>query len=376
MMDAGKKEGLEEKFISRALHDFIYRKPTRLLPTAKLDWNRVDAVIFHYNLIPIFHSLFNGPPIDAERIQRWHRVRINSLRKNILVLKTAADLFSIFEQNGIAAVALRGLNLAHFFYPDPDLRPMRDVDILVDPRDRHKLKDVLESRGYAADRVLRSQWVYTINQIIFEFHWSFLTTKRYRTAIDSAWLINSRIPKKTDEGLIFCLPREQELISVVAHAFIHHELDRLMPLIDLGLLMADPNLDWDFIVAWCRKRRLTNLFLFTLSFVNRLLMLNREEYLQRFNRSLPAGILNTFEAYAAVIWGRYTFRFRLSRMKTLFYVAENPFTKLRQFLRLIHPQEFLRFHRLLTRGKLLRRGGMELGLGNHATDKFRNISSL
>jgi hypothetical protein len=376
MVDAGKKEGLEEQFLSRALHDFIYQKPTHLSQPTKLDWNRIDALIFHYNLMPIFHFLYKAPPIDPERIQRWHRVRINFLRRNILVLKTAADLFSTFEQNGIATVGLRGLNLAHFFYPDPGLRPMRDVDILFNPRDRHKLKNVLESRGYAADRVLRSQLVYTINQIIFEFHWSFLTAKRYRAAVDSAWLINSRIPKKTSEGLVFCLPREQELISVVAHGFIHHELDSIISLIDLGLLMTDPNLDWDFIVAWCRERRLTNLFVFVLSFANRLLMLNREEYLLRFNRPLPADITDTFEAYAAAIWGRYTFRSRLLRIKTLFYVAEHPFTKLRQFLRLIHPQEFLRFHRLLTRGKLLRRGGMELGLGNHATDKFRNISSL
>ncbi|MHC4790063.1 MAG: nucleotidyltransferase family protein [Planctomycetota bacterium] len=376
MMDAGKKEGLEEKFISRALHDFIYQNSTRLPQPAKLDWNRMDALIFHYNLMPIFHFLYKSLPFDPERIQRWHRVRINFLRKNILVLKTAADLFSIFEQNGIAAVALRGLNLAHFYYPDPGLRPMRDVDILINPQDRHKLKSVLESRGYLANRVLRSQLVYTINQIIFEFHWSFLTARRYRTAIDSASLISSRIPKKTSEGLIFCLPREQELISVVAHAFIHHELDSLMPLIDLGLLMAEPNLDWDYIIAWCHKRRLTNLFLFTLSFANRLLMLNREEYLLRFNRSLPADIMDTFGAYAAAIWGRYTFRSRLLRMKTLFYVAERPFTKLRQFLRLIHPQEFRTFHRLLIKGKLLRRGGMELGLGNHATGKFQNISNL
>jgi hypothetical protein len=376
MADAGKKEGLEEKFLCQALHNFIYQESNlRHLPDG-LDWNRMDALIFHYNLRPIFHFLYKAPPIDPERIQRWHGDRINFLRKNILVLKTAADLFSTFEQNGIAAVALRGLNLAHFYYPDPGLRPMRDVDILVNPRDRHKLMDVLESRGYLADRVLRSQLLYTINQIIFEFHWSFLTAKRYRTAIDSASLINSRIPKKTGEGLIFCLPREQELISVVAHAFIHHELDRLIPLIDIGLLMADPNLDWDFIVAWCRKRRLTNLFLFTLSFANRLLMLNRGKYLLRFKRSLPADIMDTFEAYAAAIWGRYTFRSRLLRIKTLFYVAEHPFTKLRQFLRLIHPQEFRTFHRLLTKGKLLRQGGIELGLGNHAAGKYRNISSL
>jgi hypothetical protein len=375
-MDSGKKEGLEEQFIRRSLHNFIYQKPMFLPQPATLDWNRLDALIFHYNLMPIFHFMYKSPPIDPERIQRWHRDRIYFLRKNILVLKNAADLFSIFEQNGIAAVALRGLNLAHFFYPDPGLRPMRDVDILINPQDRHKLKNVLDSRGYSVERVLRSQLVYTINEMIFEFHWSFLTVKRYRTAIDSASLINSRIPKKTSEGLIFCLPREQELISVVTHAFIHHELDSLMPLIDLGLLMADPNLDWDFIVAWCRKRRLSNLFLFTLCFANRLLMLNREDLLLKFNRLLPDNITDTFEAYAAAIWGRYTLRSRLLRIKTLFYAAEHPFTKLRQFLRLIHPQEFRTFQRLLTKDKLLRRGGMELGPGNHATAKFRNISNL
>jgi hypothetical protein len=375
-MDAGANEHLAEDFISRTLHDFIYEQPMALPQSTALNWNRVDALIFHYNIMPIFHYMYHSLPVDPGRIQRWHHDRINFLRKNIIGLKTAADLFSIFEHHGIAAVALRGINLAHFFYPDPGLRPMRDVDILINPQDRRKLKNVLQSQGYSMDRVLRSQFIYTINGIIFEIHWSFLTAKRYRTTMDSASLINSRVPKETSEGLIFCLPREQELISVVAHAFIHHELDSLMPLIDLGLLMADPVLDWDFIVAWCRKRRLTNLVFFTLSFANRLLRLNREDALRRFNRSLPADITDTFEAYAAAIWGHYTFRSRFLRIKTLFYVAEHPITKFRQFLRLIHPQEIRTFQRLLTKGKLLRRGGMELGSGNHATAKFRNISNL
>jgi hypothetical protein len=253
---------------------------------------------------------------------------------------------------------------------------MRDVDILIYPRDRGKLKNVLDSRGYAVDRRLRSQFVYTIDKIIFEIHWSFLTAKRYRTAIDAASLIDSRVARKTNEGLIFCLPKEHELISVVAHAFVHHELDSLMPLIDLGLLMTDPDLDWDFIVDWCRERRLTNLFLFTLAFANRLLRLNQEKILLGFNRKLPDDIADTFEAYTAAIWGRYTLRSRFLRLKTLFYVAEPPFTKFRQLLRLIHPQEFRTFRRLLTKGQLLRRGGMELGVGNHASAKFRNISKL
>ena len=375
-MEIDKIKNGAENLLRGALHDFVYQKPRILKKPPNLDWRRLDALIFHYNLMPVFHYLYSASPIDPERIQRWYRVRLNVLQKNMRILKTTADLFSLFEQHNIPAVALRGLHLAHFLYPDPGLRPMRDVDILLNPRDRFKLQELLATCGYSADRLLRSQLVYTIDQTVFEFHWSFLTIKRYRSAIDTDWMIQSRIVQKTDQGLIYCLPNEQELIGVAAHAFIHHDLDGLMPLIDLGLLMADPDLDWNLIVAWCCEKRLTNLLFFVLSFANHFLKLNREAQLNTFNRSLPVDIADAFKAYAAAIWGRHSLRSRFLTIKTLFYVAEHPFTKIRQALRLIQPQEFRRFYRLLTRGQLLRRGGMQLNAGYHASDTFRSISNL
>ncbi len=376
MTDVQKKVGLEENFLCRVLHNFIFQKPAAPPPTGNLDWYRIDELIFHYNLMPIFDFTVEKSDIKPERVQRWHQSRIVFLQKNLQILKTSADLFSILEENGIAAVALRGLNLAHFFYPDPGLRPMRDVDVLINPHDCEKLQTVLGSLGYLATRILRSQLVYVIKGIIFEIHWSFLTTKRYRSSIDSASLIRSRKRRETPDGPIFCLPIEQELMSIVAHAFIHHELDRLIPLVDLGLLMTYPGLNWDFIVKWCRKKRLTKLFLFTLSFANWLLVLNQDTQLLRFKQTLPSTIINTFEAYADGIWGSYTFRSRLLRMKTLLYVAEHPFTKFRQFLRMMGLKNFGMYLRLLIKGKLSRRGGMEPGFGDYGNGDTRIISKL
>jgi len=376
MAEVEKKEGLAEKFLCRVLHNFIFQKPTLPPPTGNLDWNRIDELIFHYNLMPIFDFTVETSALTPERIKRWHPSRIVVLHKNVQILKISADLFSILEKNNIAAVALRGLNLAHFFYPDPGLRPMRDVDILINPHDCNKLQTVLRSLKYLPTRILRSQLVYVIKGIIFEIHGSFLTTKRYRSTIDSASLIRSRIRRQTPQGPIFCLPQEQELISVVAHAFIHHELDRLLPLVDIGLLMTNPGLNWDFIIKWCRQNRLTKLFLFTLSFANYLLMLNRETQLLNFKHVLPSSIIHTFEAYADRIWGSYTARSRLLRMKTMLYVAEHPFTKFRQFLRMLGLRNFRMYARLLIKGKLSRRGGMDPGFGDYGNGESGIISKL
>jgi hypothetical protein len=50
--------------------------------------------------------------------------------------------------SGIPALALKGIVLAHAAYPDPSLRPMCDLDLLVPPDKREDALQVLRTLGY------------------------------------------------------------------------------------------------------------------------------------------------------------------------------------------------------------------------------------
>ncbi len=280
------------------------------------------------------------------------------LSANLHNLKTAVFLFSILDAHKIDAVGMRGINLANFIYADPSLRPMHDIDILIRPEDRERLHDALAERGHKPTEYLRSQLVYVIDDVIFEIHWFSLTAKRYRDCLDSDFLVSSRQAKQTPEGTIYCLPLEQELISVVTHAFIHHNLDTLLRITDIGILMVQPQMDWQFIVDWTKKVKLSNLFCFTLSFVNQFFHLGKERELDLFGDILPTDVKNVYRAYEAYLWGRERPGGRLLMHRNQFYVAERFETKMRQFLLLLGSIKLKPFYHILVNKKNYRVGNV------------------
>jgi hypothetical protein len=59
---------------------------------------------------------------------------------------------------GIPVVYLKGFAFAHTLYPDPDIRTIGDIDILVRDRDLGRLLDFLTGRGFEFDTLPTPLW--------------------------------------------------------------------------------------------------------------------------------------------------------------------------------------------------------------------------
>lgn len=106
---------------------------------------------------------------------------------------------------------------------------------------------------------------------------------------------------------------------------------------------------------------MTNIFLFTLTFVNFFFNLHLERRLEVFGQSLPQGTSKTFEAYMVKLFDRDTIFHYLRRKRNLFFVAEQPIVKLKQALRLIAPDEVSDLLQLIAKGDVSRIGRCENG---------------
>ena len=348
------KSSSAETYVLQQLGSYIRGEATRNQPPDDVDWQRLETIVFYHNVAAIFSNLIS----DDDHVRQWFPHKMKILSANLHNLKTAVFLFSILDEHKIDAVGMRGINLANFIYADPSLRPMHDIDILIRPEDRDRLHDALEEQGHKPTACLRSQLVYEINGVIFEIHWFSLTAKRYRDCLDSDFLVSSRQAKQTPEGTVFCLPLEQELISVVTHAFIHHNLDTLLRITDIGILMAQPQMDWQFIVDWTKTVKLTNLFCFTLSFVNQFFHLGKERELDLFGDILPTDVKNIHRAYEEYLWGRESLGGMLSMHRNQFFVAQRFETKMRQFLLLLGSTKLESFYQMLVNKKNYRLGNV------------------
>jgi Uncharacterised nucleotidyltransferase len=326
---------LQSPFIRRVLGSFIKGDPDQIQIPAEMDWDQLNRWITAHNLGPFFHHALRRDTLPGNLQQQWQQIGMTILLDNLRALKTATSLFSILESAGIRAAAMRGLSLVNRIYPESGIRGMRDVDILISPRDREPLLKAMRAENYEPDQFLRSQYVYKIKGVTFEIHWSLLTAKRYRETIDSHVMLDSRMALDTPDGRIFCLSNHHELMGLITHAFVHHELTIMKQLVDIGLFAMHQTIDWDHIYHWCSGARLTNMFGLTLGLVERLFYLDQELDTGPFKGCVPGMNPKGFDAYIEPFFGKTGLGRYLRLKKNLFFVAEDPLTKLNQFFRLI-----------------------------------------
>ncbi len=72
---------------------------------------------------------------------RWHE--LNTLRQQAAIVRLATTLGTL----GFSAIALKGVGLAYRCYPDPVLRPMRDIDVLLPAEQAEPAQAALVASG-------------------------------------------------------------------------------------------------------------------------------------------------------------------------------------------------------------------------------------
>ena len=313
-----------------------------------LDWSYAAQWVAANGMDGIFSDVVPASIASKGLGERWKKVSTAILVRNVRSLITAIDLFSILEKAGIPAVAMRGLTLAHGVYGNPGMRPMEDIDVLVSPSRRSDLLAVLKKNGHEPEKLLRSQDVFQINGFCFEVHYYLLTAKRYRRRIDTDAFILSRRPVETNDGLFYGLSDENELIGLVTHAFIHHDLAVPKQLVDIALYMRKDNLDWEFVYRWCRTMKMIRMFSLTLQLVKHLFRLEVPGFDRTFGQHLTRRVVNGVDTYLYSFFGMRNFRSYLGHKRNMVYVAEGPILKLNQlacFLSVTEGQMLLSYWR-------------------------------
>jgi hypothetical protein len=88
-------------------------------------------------------------PVDV-----WREIKGLYLRHrhaNQLRAEALKEILQAFEAASIQSLALKGIALAHLVYPEPGMRPMRDIDLLVPEPEIEKAAQTLIQLGYRSD---------------------------------------------------------------------------------------------------------------------------------------------------------------------------------------------------------------------------------
>ncbi len=251
--------------IRQALQHLITNKAEAITETASetlsLDWDRFIDYAVEGGVAPMVYVrlLEDQGHIPAEVIRRLHDFYILAAAENMEYLSCAREIFEICRDKDIEIIALRGINFANTLYPDPALRPLSDIDLLVRPEQSDQLTAGLTSLGYWNIPGHLHQW--TNAKVIVDVHTDLVGGDRIaarRRAVDinmdAVWA--SSTLSATVDGQLRKLAWEDEVLTCGLHA-IKHSCDRILWFVDMALMIEDrKEEDWHRLIDRARAFKL------------------------------------------------------------------------------------------------------------------------
>jgi hypothetical protein len=121
------------------------------------DWGHVGVLSEDHGLSPLVRHHVRHCEIPVPDIVSKELAALAVRHRLAGGVQTAAlvEILEALDRAAISHVVLKGAALAHGLYPRPELRPMRDLDILVAPGQGVAAQAILRDAGYQAPPPLR-----------------------------------------------------------------------------------------------------------------------------------------------------------------------------------------------------------------------------
>jgi len=210
----------------------------------------------------------------------WRSLFLESVMSSSRRQRQITEIFSIFAQNNVDIVPLKGAWLSEKIYDDPAQRGMADLDLLVRRSDLDVAHNLLLSLGYTIkDDVRHCDFSYDqvyhhhAHPLFVEMHWSFTPDSASALLIPDL----AAIWKRTALGDILKQPireflPEDHLVHLTQHA-IHHSFSvPLRGYLDMALTLKhySDQLDMAILEAAASDWKVHRGLAFSLGFVTQL----------------------------------------------------------------------------------------------------------
>lgn len=116
------------------------------------DWSALVHLATDHRLLPLLYRRLRdlGAPLPSQIRRTLAAASARQRAVSAAQSATLAELGAAFERSGIEMVVLKGGALAHLVYPEPVLRPMEDLDLLVADDRAAAARELLRDCGFNA----------------------------------------------------------------------------------------------------------------------------------------------------------------------------------------------------------------------------------
>lgn len=252
------EHGNAKKLIFDALHlDSSLPEADSVAKMQPEDWDFLCDMEKLHRLGPMLHRRLSGFAVpDAVSGQLKASQRRHAMR-NLKIYRELVSVTRILNDANIPSIALKGAYLARFAYPDPGLRPMRDLDLLIRPEQVIDAFELLKVNGYqhAYDNgLLETHFTHSEHLpsllspdgIAIELHHSLISDVNfgYLSGSEDAFWSRSFLKSIGSAQIRFLAP-EDLLLHLCVHATQRHQFNLgPLALTDIVFLLETHRIDW------------------------------------------------------------------------------------------------------------------------------------
>lgn len=209
-----------------------------------------------YRFYPLMAERLAALSLDEPQLGMLRGVRRQYTVRNLINLDHLEGVLSSLEEAGIEGVVLKGAALVLSVYPNTGMRPLHDLDVLVDPGRHDEAIALLEKQGwfrvYHYDPGL---WDHAVTlrrgEVTLDLHRRYCRELVIPGHLDLGWeTTRTQIaprPLRSGRSVRILAPTDA-LLHAIAHGTLALEPINLRWVADANRILAAGGVDWDRLV--------------------------------------------------------------------------------------------------------------------------------
>ena len=258
----------ETEALLRLLRSALHQTDTPLEWIEECNVSVLAGMIENQCLVPMLYPVIQKQNGSAwkELAQRLKPIYDRELHRGLVQEYEIQSLLDDMEQDGIDCLPLKGWVMRNY-YPEPLMRSMADLDVLIRDMDSLKMKKWMQAHGYTPEHIEQSVHdTYTKPPYMnIELHRRLMEETRLKRQ-HTSWRENRLVSlwkyRLKGKEHIYCLSDEDFLVHHILHFYKHFTGSGvgIRPLVDLYLYLQSKQqiLDWEYL-----KKQLDALHIFT-----------------------------------------------------------------------------------------------------------------
>jgi Uncharacterised nucleotidyltransferase len=229
-----------------------------------LDWRVLEQNAENHVVMPLVAYVLShhvAELMPQDRRERLQERLVRAARNNLAWVQEWLKILKVLTEVGIPVISFKGPTLGLMAYRNLALREFTDLDLLIQPGDVLKTRDVLIRNGYVLNSAVHSDtdaalthsshrqisFVDGNREITVDLHWGLLP-EMFPFQLEVGQLFESALVESHERVSFLSLSPEHSLLLLCAHG-TKHCWSNLRWLCDVAChIQSNPSLDWDLCV--------------------------------------------------------------------------------------------------------------------------------